>query len=278
MHICSGEKATIEGAPAIHYAQGTNGLVYPHIIVDLPEIEEELLPLLPIYTSLMSELGTGGRDYLETQALQASVTGGISAHVSRRGARDDEQSVSSYLFLRGKALLRNADALSGLLHDTLFDLRFDEHARIRELLTQSRTSAEQSVTGRGHTLAMSAAGSGMSPIAQLSHNLGGLAGIQSLKKLDELAANDKDLADLCNKLEHIADKVKKAPRQFMLVAEQDNLANVSAQFAPIFKQETDTAMALANPAPVREQVQQLWTTSTEVNFCAKAYPVVPSLT
>ena len=276
MHICSGVKESIVGAPAIHYAQGTNGLVYPHIVLDLPQLEDDLLPLLPIYTSLASELGSGSRDYLETQALQASVTGGLSAYVSRRSAREDEQSVSSYLIFRGKALLRNAGALSELLNDTLFNLRFDEHARIRELLAQSRTAAEQSVTGRGHSLAMSAASSGMSPIAHLSHSLSGLAGIQALKKLDELAGIDDSLAEISDKLSRIADKMKTAPRRFMLVTEQDNLASVSAEFENIFQQPFDESVQLAKPPAIREQVQQLWTTSTEVNFCAKAYPVVPS--
>ncbi len=276
LHICSGTQATIESAPAMHYAQGTNGLVYPHIVIDLPELEDELLQLLPIYTSFASELGSGGRDYLETQALHASVTGGISAQVSRRSHRDDEQKVDSFLILRGKALLRNAGALSDILNDTLYHLRFDEHARIRELLAQTRTSAEQSVTGRGHVLAMSAASSGMSPISQLSHRLSGLAGIQSLKKLDELAADDASLAQMCDKLGQIAEKIKVAPRRFMLVAEQDNLEDTTAQFASIFTKTSDDSIALAKPARVREQVKQLWTTSTEVNFCATSYPVVPS--
>ncbi len=30
------------------------------------------------------------------------------------------------------------------------------------------------------------------------------------------------------------------------------------------------------PSAIREQARQIWTTSTDVNFCAKAYPTVPS--
>ena len=276
MHICSGTNTSINGAPAMHYAQGTNGLVYPHVVTDLPKLDAQLLALLPIYTNVATELGSGGRDYIETQALQAAVTGGISAYVSRRSARDNEQDVTSYLIFRGKSLLRNSSALSGLLDDTINNLRFDEHSRIRELLTQTRTAAEQSVTGRGHSLAMSAASSGMSPISKLSHDLSGLRGIQSIKKFDEAAASDDALAEICEKLKRISQIVKSAPKQFMLVGENDSLTSVSEDFAPIFAQTQGDTVELDKPAAIREQVKQLWITSTEVNFCAKAYPTVPS--
>lgn len=276
MHICSGTSTTIGSAPAMHYAQGTNGLVYPHVVMDLPKLDDELQTLLPIYTNVAAELGSGGRDYIETQALQASVTGGISAYVSRRSARDDEQDITSYLIFRGKSLLRNSGALSELLNDTINSLRFDEHSRIRELLAQTRTAAEQSVTGRGHSLAMSAASSGMSPISKLSHDLSGLRGIQSIKQLDEAAASDDSLVEICKKLERISEIVKASPKQFMLVGEKDNLASVSEDFVSIFQQSPDDSFELDKPAAIREQVKQLWTTSTEVNFCAKAFPTVPS--
>jgi len=276
MHICSGNSATIEQAAAMHYAQGTNGLVYPHVVMDLPQLDDELQSLLPIYTNIAAELGSGGRDYIETQALQASVTGGISAYVSRRSARDNEQNVMSYLIFRGKSLLRNSAALSDLMNDTINNLRFDEHSRIRELLAQTRTAAEQSVTGRGHSLAMSAASSGMSPISKLSHDLNGLVGIQAIKQLDEAAASDESLAKICQKLERISEMIKAAPKQFMLVCEKDNLASVNQDFAPIFQQGADSGYEPYKPTTIREQVKQLWTTSTEVNFCAKAYATVPA--
>jgi len=276
MHIATGTHEHVGKAPAMHYAQGTNGLVYQHVIMDLPKLDDELQSLLPMYSRLATEIGSGNRDYAETQALQASVTGGMSIYTSRRSARDNEQEVTSFFVLRGKSLLRNSGALSSLLHDTLHNLRFDEHGRIRELIAQSRAAAEQSVTGRGHTLAMAAAASGMSPISQLSHELSGLVGIQAIKQYDELAADDTSLSEFCEKLAQISEQIKTAPRQFMIVGEQDNLSSINADLAKFFSEPNDQSIDLHKPAPIREQVKQLWTTSTEVNFCAKAYPAVPS--
>lgn len=277
LHIPDSTAAVINEAPATLYAQGTNGLVYQHVVLELPEMEQELQQLLPIYTNFVSELGSGGRDYLQTQSLQAAATGGINAYTLQRGAIDNVQSVSGFLVVSGKALLRNTDTLSQLMLDTLSDVRFDEVARIRELIAQVRASREQRITGSGHVLAMLAACSGMSPTARLSHELNGLAGIQSLKSLDDSLDDKQTLRSLAEKFSAIHDILKTAPRQFMVVAEQDNLERCQSSLTTTFGAAPAVqATKSFSPEPVREQARQIWTTSTDVNFSARAYPTVPS--
>ena len=71
------ESWQVEGVsqPATAYTRGTNGIVYQQVIVDLPALTPEQQELLPYYGNFLSELGSGGRDYLQTQALQAAVSG-----------------------------------------------------------------------------------------------------------------------------------------------------------------------------------------------------------
>lgn len=277
LHIPVSRSVTIEGAPAFLYAQGTNGLVYQHVVLDLPQLEPELQCVLPLYTSVLAELGSGGRDYLETQNHQAAVTGGVGAYTLQRGAVDNEQDVKGYMVMRGKALLRNTDMLSELMLDTLTNVRFDETSRIRELIAQTRAGREQSVTGSGHMLAMMAAASGMSPTIRLAHELNGLAGIKALKSLDDSLDDDKALKQLCERLDAIHSIMRIAPRQFMIVSEEENLAAVTTSMGKAFgPSPTDSSYSAFSPDPVREKTSQLWTTSTEVNFSAKAYPAVPA--
>lgn len=276
LHIPTSSNNSVNGTPVTSYAQGTNGLVYQQVVVDLPQLAPELQEVLPLYTNFLAELGSGGRDYLTTQSHQAAVTGGIGAYTLQRGAVDNEQSVSGYMVIRGKALLRNTDALSTLLLDTLTDVRFDELSRIRELVAQTRSGREQSVTGSGHMLAMMAAASGMSPTIRLSHELNGLAGIKAIKALDDSLDDKKALANLGEQLATIHELLKEAPRQFMVVAEEDNLAGAQQSMGTAFgPAQASGDFQHYSPKPVRESTQQLWTTSTEVNFSSKAYPTVP---
>ncbi len=281
LHVPEASEATIAGRPAALYAAGTNGLVYEHVAVRVPELEPELLELMPLYTGFLNELGSGGRDYLETQVRLAAVTGGISAYTLKRGSIDDEQDVDSWLLLRGKALLRNADALAELMHDSLASVRFDEHERMRELVAQSRAAREQSVTGSGHVLAMMAAASGMSPVGRLSHRLNGLEGIRSLKALDDSFGEgdtvSAELREFAERLATLHERLQGAPRRFMAVAEQAELdtvrAGLDARFADMPVDEGIRPLTLA---PVRERAGQVWVANTEINFCARAYPTVPS--
>ena len=276
LHIASGSDSRINNYPASLYQQGTNGLIYQQVVIDLPQLEDELLQVLPYYTHCLTEVGCGDLDYLETQAWQTRVSGGLSAYTSIRSRIDDEQIVRANLVISGKALARNHDDFSRLIQSTLEHPRFDETSRIRELMAQLRAGREQGITGQGHSLAMQAAASGMSPSAALSHRLSGLAGIRTIKHQDDSLENSNELASLAGKLARLHQHILHAPRQFLLIGEQQSLLEMHDSLARHWQAAAPANnIAPFSLAPVREKVGQLWTTSTSVNFCAKAYPTVP---
>ncbi len=275
LNIATGKKTTIQGRPTHSFAQGTNGLVYQQLIVDLPKMDDELLAILPYYTNCLAELGCDKRDYLTMQAVQSSVSGGIGAYTTLRGAIDNEQNSSGHFILSGKALARNHYAFSELMRDIFHNTRFDEHERIRELMAQLRANREQGITGRGHMLAMQAAGAGMSPSAALKYRLSGLLGITHIKQLDDSLDNKATLSQLAEKMAALHNILQSSPGQFLLIGENENLDALQQDCNALW-----TTSDPANPEPFalpnkRETVKELWTTSTSVNFCAKAYPTVP---
>ena len=272
-----GDEKTIGDFPAACYAQGTNGLVYEQIIIDLPQLDDELVQLLPVYTNCLAELGIGEKDYLYTQDWQDAVSGGISASTTMRGAINDEQVLGAYFTLSGRALIRNQDKLADLMQQMIETVRFDESARIREVIAQMRARSEQSVTGSGHMLAMSAASSRMSPGAALSHRLRGLQGIHSLKKLDDSLDDKNKLAELQEKFQVIHQKILQSPRQFLIIGEAAKTGGVIKTLDNMWRDRKSNGggMPAFSTTKIRDQVKQGWMTSTRVNFCAKAYPTVP---
>jgi len=267
--------------PVTTYEQGTNGIVYQQVIIELPNLEKELLEVLPYYTTCLTEVGSGGRDYLATQSRQASVTGGLQAYTSIRSLPGDEQKSKAYLVISSKALDANHKAMSKLIRETLEEIDFSEHARIAELIAQQRAYSEQSVTGSGHSLAMQAASSGMAPTADLSYRLGGLKGIKALKTLDDSlkdsAAGEANISALADKFVSIHKKILKQPRQWLLVAESEKVNAFENDLVKIWQdsghRQADKTERL-QLTPLRENRQLLWVMSTQVNFCAKAFPTV----
>lgn len=277
LHYTAGSHEEVNHYPLRRYAAGTNGLVYQQITCKLPALSDEQLKALPYYCICLTELGAGDKDYLATQRWQASVVGAISAFSSIRGASDNVQAIDAYLTLSSKALSRNNAALNELMHTTLAQVRFDELSRIRELIAQNRARREQSVTGNGHNLAMTAACAGMSPAAKVAHQLGGLEGIAAVKALDSSLDDADHLAAFAALLRSIHALVLQAPKQFLIVGEQEHLDQYRDNLQARWPTES-----LVNDfvpfqlAPVQERVREAWITNTQVNFCAKAYPTVPS--
>lgn len=277
LHYTPGTHESFNGYPLRCYSAGTNGLVYQQITFKMPKLDDAQKKLLPFYCSCLTELALGEKDYLDVQRWQAEVVGGIRAFSSIRGTGDDVQAIDAYITVSAKALSRNQVAMSELMQSTLKQVRFDEYERLRELIAQKRARAEQSVTGHGHSLAMTLASAGMSPAAKLAHELGGLAGIAELKNLDNQLDDANKLAEFANGLARIHQLMLGAPMQFLIVGEAEHLDNYRQTLQQLWPAATETKDFASFAIPnVNEQIKQAWLTNTQVNFCAKAYPTVPA--
>ena len=264
-------------APHYRYTAGTNGLVYQQWVSQLPALTDAEQQHLPLVTGLMAEVGTEGLTYLQAQDRHSATVGSLGASVSSRAHREDEQSCDRYLVLSSKALADRIDEQLALMSDTLQGARFDEHTRIRDLISQIRARRDQGITGSGHALAMSAACAGMSPLARLSHEQGGLEGIRRIRALDDSLHSDSELASLAGSLGAIQQKLASAGgRQLCTIADEPNIAAASLAAESAMGALSSSETSIWSSAPIREQRQEVWVTNTQVNFCARAYPTVPS--
>ncbi len=267
---------TSAGRTLTAYGQGTNGLVYQQAIAVLPQLEAQQMQVLPLYTDMLTELGLGTDDYLHAQQRQAATVGAINAFTSMRGSVDDEQAIAGKFIISSKALLKNTEGQSQLMRDTLESVRFDETGRIRELISQQRARHEQGITGNGHGLAMAAASAGMSPLANLNHQLSGMNGIKALRALDESLKDEQSLQNFAGLLAGIHIQLTAMPLQLLTVAEKHNVDDVATQSMAVWSSFGGEGQHPAfNPAPLRQRVGEMWATNTQVNFCAQAYPTVP---
>lgn len=259
------------------FNQGTNGLCYQHSVLELPALEEDLLEALPYYTSCLTELGIGNKDYTEVQTWQSRVSGGIHLYSNVRSQIDDEQQAKGVLVLSSKALSKNHQPLTELLAQSLQNVRFDEGQRIKELIEQLCARRENSITSQGHSLAITLASSLMSPAAKLSHKLSGLESIKRIKQLRSALSQPEQIEQIIDKFQRLHQKVLSAPRRFLLIGESANESAMCCDLDQYWDSAPDSRLFKPMQLPQsRETVLQAWTTSTQVNFCAKAYPTVPS--
>jgi presequence protease len=277
LHYVEGTKESFNGYPLRCYSAGTNGLVYEQITYKLPALSQEQLAALPYYCLCLTELGIGNLSYLETQRQQSALVGSIHAFNSIRSLSHDAQETDAYITLSAKALTRNSAAMAQLMHKTLHQVKFNELDRIQELVTQQRTRKEQSITGHGHSLAMTAACAGMSPASKIAHQLSGLEGISYLKNLDDKLQQPESLQAFADLLTSIHEQLIAAPKQFLIVGEQEHLNNYRHQLSHCWSTETHSkTIPFLQLNPIQDIIREAWITNTQVNFCAKAYPTVNS--
>jgi hypothetical protein len=263
--------------PLTSYSAGTNGLAYQQIIMPMPALSEAQMDLLPLYSTCVTEMGVGSRDYQQTQLWHSSVVGAYSASASVRSDKNSLEQLHGNISFSSKGLARNQQAMTDLMQESLQYARFDELSRLRELVSQIRTYRESSITGNGHVLAMTAAASGLSANGNLSQRWGGMAGLASLKALDQSLESNEGLEALASQLAAIHQLVLQQPRQYLLVAEGERLSDFSQVMQASFT-GTDAAPEsnLIDYRPTLTPVNHCWTANTQVSFCAKAYPTVPT--
>lgn len=274
----SSSQASVAGMNATTYQCGSNGLTYAQMIVDLPVLSDEQKALLPLFNSCVPEVGSAGRDYMATQALQAQVTGGLSARSavhSKLGAPNDAY---SHFMVSSKALNRNQSEMGGLMAETLYQARFDEASRLRDLVGQIRSSVDHGVTGNGHGLAMMAATQNFTPAAQWSFQRSGFAGIQYIKQLhNQVVEDDVALERFTDGLSSIQSALLSANKQVLLISDEPGMQETVSRFNQVWRPFATHDMVSQSGLSVthsKEMVKQAWLTSTQVNFCALAFPAV----
>ena len=269
-----GETSNLNDTKVTQYATGTNGLCYEQVIFPMPAFESDALALLSVYNNTITELGCAGKSYLEAQKRQSAVCGGVSAFSSIRGNVNGSDALSAYYVYSGKSLASKLSEMSELMYDYLSQARFDETSRMKEIVSQMRIGMEQSVTGNGHGLAMTAAAAGLSMPAYLNHKYGGLEAIQFIKSLDDKITSSDYIDTHANNLSNIHQAIVDQQSRILIIGEGNELATHANAISKLCASgNSDQRFQLEKFQP--KQTREAWICNSQVNFCAKAFSTVP---
>lgn len=293
----------LEGKPAklYQYHAGTNGLYYYQIIIPLADdktVHDDIInhPLLPLYLTLISELGTETLSAREFQALQAAHSSGVTARISQRTTTDDNSVIDSYFVVATRALNRKPEAID-LVKQVLMHSVFDEKDRIKELLQQKQAGWQSRLANSGHAYAMQTASRGFSRQAQLEYVRSGLPALNALKAfLAQAKADDNQWDDLAHSLMALHQKIGQLPKNALLVCEAEEektlreaiVANWSEPAKQVFSSKHMTAndipqaflqmdlQPITHQADITQTKDIAWLIATNVYHNASAYAVPPS--
>ena len=280
IHAIPASKCT-RATTAVCYKQPTSGIFYATTAMGTEILDADQLSLVPFFCYAMPRLGTRQRDYTEIVQRIDAYTGGISLNANVRTRFDAQGHCVPFLTMNAKCLNRNLDKMFALLQEILFEISFDDHARLKSLLLEYRAGLESMIIHNGHRYAISLASRYFSSSAYISELWSGVHQLRYIKDItakltgDQLNSLAADLADIRQRV------VVPANFHTALVGETEPLE----QILPVVSQRSlafehpqgSQAMPDFNPPKIEipeELPREGWGTATSVSFVAKTFKSV----
>lgn len=166
-----------------HHTCFTNQIVYADLVFSLPDISEEMLPYVRLFTYLLPQMGAGGRSYEDNLEFIQANTGGVSASIMLNQQAQDSTKIDPALHLRGKALHRKAQPLFKLLYDMATSPNFHDKSRLKEVLQKFYIALESSINQSALKYAINLASSGFDVASKISSTWYGLDFFWKMKEI-----------------------------------------------------------------------------------------------
>jgi len=262
---------TLAGVPLLFCDQPTNGIGF--IVLNLPidNLSAELLPLLPVFSGLLTQVGTGKYSYIELAQQLEAVSGGVGARTSLLEDPADNLQYTASFEVKVKALQRNAAPACELLAEILNSIDFADIGRIRQVLDQMRISLFNSVPSSGHSYAARAAAAHLTPAARLRELWSGLEQVSLIQKL--AMQSDEELRETAAKLQQIAGLLfTRSGLQVALTASADQYAAFVQPLKSLIQSLPEAGTLAAQTVQLSAIPQrQGWIFSVPVSFVTRVF-------
>ncbi len=192
-----------EGVPVIHQNLHTNGIGYLAVTFNCGNLSKEELSDLALAKLLLGLMDTKSHSYLELSTLVSTYTGGLS-FVTRIHSNYGREDFSLTAEFRGKALGNNLPVLYSLIGEIITETDFSNKARMKELLAEAVSRANDSFISQGNQTALHRLLGGIFPAEAVSEQISGLSSFYYFKEI---------LHDFDQRYEELVARMKKTLSQ-----------------------------------------------------------------
>jgi len=234
------EKQAFGNIPVLTHELDTQGIAYLDWLFPLDNVPQHLLPLLPLMSRALTEMGTRRHDFVEIGLNIAAHTGGIGAG-PLFATRLDTRKSAAYLAVTGKATRDNAHHLADLMAELLLETSFDNRERFTHMVLEERARMEQALIPSGHGFVATRVRSHFHDTAYLNELTGGIQYLESLRALQTTLTKGKNKGweSVCADLNQLVS---------CIIAAQGAICNITADAATL-KQVLPLAEGLSQTLP-----------------------------
>ncbi|MCC6975858.1 MAG: insulinase family protein [Anaerolineae bacterium] len=257
-----------DGVPVIYHDLFTNGIAYVDIGFNLFALPAEYLPLVPLFSDALLELGTIKEDYIKLTQRIGQKTGGINVSTLTSPMRTDRSKAVAYLMVRGKSTVGRLDDLLAIFEDILLTVKLDNQERFKQIALEAKASMEGALLPAGHRVVNDRLRAAYNLIDWAEEQMGGLSALFALREL--IKQIDSDWGGVLAKLEDM---------RRLLVNRKAMIVNVTLDGPNWEKSRSQISRFVGTlPAfeptlkvwqPVLKPVNEAFSLPSQVNYVAK---------
>ena len=162
----------------------TNGIGYVKLIFDVSKIPQDLFAYIGIFKNVLGYVDTKSYTYGELNNEVNIHTGGVGSSVSTYTDALDLKKYKLVFEMKTKALYEELENAMMLLGEVVASSKFDDKARVKEIVSEFKSRMQGNMTASGHTLAAVRGMSYFSETAAISELVSGIPCYRLLEKLE----------------------------------------------------------------------------------------------
>jgi Zn-dependent M16 (insulinase) family peptidase len=245
-------ESKIQESTLLYHDIFTNNILYLDMAFDLHTLPQESVPYLPLFVRALSEFGTKKEDFVSlTQRIKRKV-GGVSKTVMTSPILNVNGKMAAHLIVRGKGTVGQLPDLMEIISDILLEPEFNNQAKFKQMILETKAGMEAGLVGGGHSVAMSRLSAMDNTASYVSDQMGGLSYLKFLDELLEKA--DKDWPSIVAQMETMRSSIVNRKNLVLNVTADQNLMN---SFTPSLE-------GLVSKLPAAESKLFLWEGTLDV--------------
>jgi Zn-dependent M16 (insulinase) family peptidase len=266
-HVASPE--LLFGQQALISELPTNRISYLDIGFDLSHIPAEYLPLLDLFGTITTEIGTSKLDYMQFAKEIATCTGGLNHSVNTYTTYGEPDSVRPILWINAKMLPEYLERGIDLLSEIFSDLSMRDRGRIAEIVRREFAWAEHSTQSEGYGLASTRVFSHLSLAGRYQEAYSGVTAYRRLKELALGYQGQED--DFLSKLARLSELVlNRANMVISFTGEAQEIERFKSTGQRLVDAIADRPVSQADAFPAPNSVRdEAFITAAEVVFAVQ---------
>lgn len=178
------EPKTLADRPFLISSLPTNSICYIDFGFDASVVPVDLLPFLNLFGTIVTEIGTDTKDYIQITKELGTFTGGLDSTFSTyTKSTASSAPCNPFLWFHLKALNSFLEPAMALVTEILTTVSFANRKRIKEIVLREFAWTEHSVHSEGYALASSRVFSHLSIAGKYNEHVSGATAYLALKDL-----------------------------------------------------------------------------------------------